>query len=306
MKTVSKMRRIGGAVFVAAALVPGGRVSAQDVSPLTRVTELGLDSSQIGRVSAHFAPEDREFATELARLSAEAVAFLEDEFESTLPVHLAVLRPDTWFVPYEGGDFEPYGIPWAWIPTSLITVPASQTEGALIQGPDRTADVRRISFIMLHEFGHIGAKKVLHPSSGREYSPARWFEEFLSTYVAYSYVAAHDAEWAQAMVREWSGMVRSASPESATLDWSQLYQLSPEEYASTYAWYQNLLGLRAAAVHAEHGLAFLHAMRSNLDWKESDGWTSEYLISVLDAMAPGFEEWADGLGRGLYTDLAYR
>lgn len=307
MDTVSDhRRRLVLTVWVTAALVPCGGVSAQDASPLNRVRELGLDSAQVGQVSAYFAGEDREFATELAVLSAAATTFFEAEFKSTFPLNLAVLRPDAWFVPYDGGDFEPYGIPWAWIPSSLVTVPASRTEGALIQGPDETADVRRISFIMLHETGHVAAKRLLHPSGGRDYSAARWFEEFLSTYFAYAYVATHDQEWARAMVREWDETVRSASPPSATLDWSQLNQLPPEEFASTYEWYQQLLGLRAAAVHANHGLAFLHAVRSVLDWDESDDWTAEFLVSRLDVMAPGFEAWAEGLGRGVYTDLLSR
>ena len=261
---------------------------------------MGLERAQVGRVSVYFASADRQHALELATLSEAAAMYFEQELEVAFPLHLAVLRPAPWFAPHEGGDLEPYGIPWCWVPESLMAIPASLTEGVLILGPDQAADLRRVRFVMLHEFGHLAAKQYLHPQSGQPYSAVWWFEELVATYFAYAFVEQHDSEWAAAAQSEWADFVEANALPSASLDWSSLFGLAPEEFAATYAWYQNLLNLRAAELYDEHALAFLRGLRDRLDWRLPASWTTESLLPHLEELAPGFDAWARGLERGEY------
>jgi hypothetical protein len=78
--------------------------------------------------------------------------------------------------------------------------------------------------------------------------------------------------------------------------------LPPQQFGRTYAWYQNLLNVRAADLHARHGLAFLRAVRDSLPWARSDEWTTEMLLPQLDSFAPGFQRWAQQLEHGEYFD----
>jgi hypothetical protein len=278
-------------------LVSSTCAAAQDPRPTEIIRGLGLDSAEVGSISVRFVPEDREYALRLAALCEDAVSFFDGEFTPSFSPQLAVLRPEHWFVPYAGGEGEPYGIPWGWVPDLLITVPASLDAGVLITGPDRTADLRRVRFVMLHEYGHLASKQFLHPSSGQPYSSVRWFDELIATYFAYAFVRASDPGWAQAAQEEWLGAVKSFTPPVVSLDWSHFRDLSPVEFARTYAWYQNLLNLQAAALYDEHGLEFLRRIRDRLDWQNAADWTTGQLVPILDDIAPGFQSWASALER---------
>jgi hypothetical protein len=72
---------------------------------------------------------------------------------------------------------------------------------------------------------------------------------------------------------------------------------SPVEFARTYAWYQNLLNLQAAALYDEHGLDFLRRIRDGLDWQNAADWTTDQLVPILDDIASGFQSWASALER---------
>jgi len=269
--------------------------AAQNRRPIEIVRALDLDSAIVGSIRVHFLADDREHALRLAALCDEAVSFFKDEFSPALSLRLAVLRPPQWFVPYAGGDGEPYGIPWSWVPDALITVPASLDVGVLITGPDRSADLRRVQFVMLHELGHLASKQLLHPNRGESFSSLRWFDELIATYFAYAFIQARDPRWVHAAQEEWQGLVESFTPSVVSLDWSHFRDLSPEEFAQTYGWYQNLLNLRAAALYEEYGLDFLRRIRDRLDWQNSANWTTDGLIPILDDLAPGFQAWASAL-----------
>lgn len=293
-----RMRRLTAGVLgaIGAFCVPAS-AAAQNPRPIEVVRTLKLDSAIVGSIEVYFLPDDREHALRLATMCDDAVSYFEDEFSPALSAQLAVLRPVHWFVPYAGGDEEPYGIPWSWIPDALITVPASLDVGVLITGSDRSADLRRVQFVMLHELGHLASKQLLHPNSGESFSSLRWFDELVATYFAYAFVHASDQIWARAAQDEWQQFVESFTPSVVSLDWSYLRDLPPAEFAQTYAWYQNLLNLRAAALYEEHGLDFLHRIRDRLDWQNSAEWTTDGLIPKLDDVAPGFQAWASALDR---------
>jgi hypothetical protein len=272
-------------------------VAAQPARPIEIVRALGLDSADVGGIRVRYAPSDREHALQLAALCEEVVSYFKGKFGPSFSPQLAVLRPEHWFVPYAGGEGEPYGIPWGWIPDLLIAVPASLEEGVLITGSDRSANLRRVRFVMLHEFGHLASKQLLHPESGHPYSSVRWFDELIATYFAYAFVRASDPDWARRAQDEWQSAVKEFTPPVVSLDWSHFRDLSPAEFARTYAWYQNLLNLYAATLYEQHGLDFLRSVRDRLDWQNAANWTTDGLIPVLDGIAPGFQAWASALGR---------
>jgi hypothetical protein len=58
---------------------------AQDPSPLARIEALGLDTVELGRVTAYFASTDRENAERLATLSEMAAAYFERELGASFP-----------------------------------------------------------------------------------------------------------------------------------------------------------------------------------------------------------------------------
>lgn len=292
------MRGFTVGLLVAIAISGGASpAAAQDDSPLATIRGLGLDSADVGRIRVHYTSEDRQHALQLAALCAQASSYFQGHFGVSVAPQLAVLRPDRWLVPYSGGEGEPYGIPWGWIPDMLIGVPASLEEGVLITGPDRSADLRRVRFVMLHEFGHLASKHILHPRSDHPYSSVRWFDELVATYFAYAFVRATDAEWARAAREEWAREVASFSPPSVSLDWSHFRELSPMEFARTYAWYQNVLNLQAMALYEDHGVDLLLRLRDGLDWSHAANWSTETLLPVLDSLAPGFQSWASTLDR---------
>ena len=82
-----------------------------------------------------------------------------------------------------------------------------------------------------------------------------------------------------------------------SLDWSHFRDLSPMEFARTYAWYQNVLNLQAAALYSEHGVELLRRLRDGLDWSNAGNWSTETILPVLDSLAPGFRSWAAELER---------
>lgn len=265
---------------------------------------MGLDSVIVGQVTTFFATEDKDLATNLAALMDAAADHFGSTFQGGFPLYLAVLQPNAWFDPYDQGTPAPYGMPWGWIPSSLVGVPASLREGVLIVGPDEHANLRRVRFVMLHEYGHLAAKRYLHPQGDQLYSSVRWFEELLATYFAYAFVHEVDAEWARTARKEWMDFVRQDAPASATLDWSFMFRLPPQQFGRTYAWYQNLLNVRAADLYSEHGLRFLTELRDRLPWSNAEEWTTELLLPLLDAIAPGFQTWAEGLEKGRYIARA--
>lgn len=298
LAVAGNLLRVMAVVTLLSAFSAGAR--AEDTSPLATVKALHLETSKVARVTLYFAPADREHAEGFAALAEQAAGYFDRELGASFPLHLAVLTPEDWFVPYAGGGTEPYGIPWASVEDLLMVVPASLEEGVLISGPDDRANLRRVRFVLLHEFGHLASKRHIHPASPHSYSSVWWFEEFVATYFAYAYVRAHDSEWAEASRKEWVEFLRGYTPDVLSLDWDFMRELPPEEFAQTYAWYQILLNLWVADLYEERGLGFLRAVRDQLPWKDSGTWTTEFLLPSLEEIAPGFEARADNLQRGDY------
>lgn len=193
-------------------------------------------------------------------------------------------------------------MPWGWVDERVVTVPSSLEEGVLIRGPDGTTNRKRVEFVLLHEFGHLANKEYFHPNSPWPYSPVRRFEELFASYWANSFVSSHDPAWAEAAETSWEGVVSSFTPPVLSLDWgwNVVDGLPPAVWARTYAWYQNFLNLRAAALPEAHGIDLLATLKERLPWDEAGTWDSASLLPALEWIAPGFREWARDLEQGEY------
>lgn len=270
---------------------------AQDSTSLTRVEALGLDTERIGSVTAYFAPADRERALELATLADAAAAHFERELRVSFEFGVAALTPEHWFSEYPG---VPYAIPWVSVSEQLLFVPASLSEGFMVRGPTELHDRRRIDSALLHEYAHLAEKAYLRPKSTRDDLPVSWFGELLANYLAYSYIYSTNPEWAEAEKAMRREVIDAYTPSVLSLEWGFMDDLPPNELARTYAWYQNLLILRAAALYEAYGLCFLRSLKDRLAWENVGEWTTESLLRLLEDIAPGFDAWSKDLQNNDY------
>lgn len=279
-------------IFVALTLFVLARL-ANAQSRIEMVEAMGLDTAKYGRVTAHFAVEDKDRAEQLALLADGAASYLQRELDIGFEFSVAALAPENWL-----SEFPriPYAIPWASIPDKLIFMPSSLEEGLLVRGPSRLADRRRADFILLHEYGHILSKSYFRRTSESDYLPVPWLDELLANYFAYAYIQFSDANWAMAAEKEWQGEVESFAPTVLSLDWSYMNELRGDVVAREYGWYQFNLNLWAAELYKAHGLDLLRNLKVNLSWESSDKWTAEDLLPQLEDSASGFVDWVDQLG----------
>jgi hypothetical protein len=71
--------------------------------------------------------------------------------------------------------------------------------------------------------------------------------------------------------------------------------LPPQELGPTYGWYQIMLNLKAAELYEKYGLDFLRTLKERLPWQDSENWSTESLLSLLEDISPGFVEWSKSI-----------
>jgi hypothetical protein len=291
-----RVLRVGLIATASSGFLGASSAAAQDPTPLARVQELGLDTVRVGRVTAYFTSADRDRAVELATLAESAAAFFERELGLSFELRVAALSPERWFSEFPG---VPYAIPWVSMPDRLLFVASSLTEGFMVRGPTTLHDRYRIDFGLLHEYAHIAENDYLRSGTDRPY-PTPWLGELLANVIAYAYVHSNHPQWAEEATAMWRSVVEGYIPPVLSLDWSFMNELSPQELAQTYAWYQNLLNLRAAALYEAHGLAFLQSLKRQLSWNEIESWTADSVVAALEDLSPGFAAWTDDLTNPKY------
>lgn len=149
-----------------------------------------------------------------------------------------------------------------------------------------------------------GALPYFRPESARDHLSVPWFGELLANYISYAYISTADPEWAAAAKAMRWEVVEGYTPPVLSLEWGFMNDLPPGELARTYAWYQNLLVLRAAALYEAHGLCFLRALKDRLAWEDMGAWTTLSLLPALEEIAPGFQGWAGELRNDAYLPRA--
>lgn len=299
--------RIAG-LLVLAALVCLPEVQAQDSRGSTedrplieRIRALDVDSLHQG-VVVYYASGYEERAQELGPMVAEATAFFEDSLGVALDFRLALLEEPQWREvapsPY------PYGLPFVSGTAPAVAALPAGGGGAVYEAtlpleeevPEPTrrrlaatghaweeAVRTMIDLIVFHEIGHAYADAY---GIGR---PARWFNEFIASYFSYAFMHSRRPEAAELWDVMAEAIAGAHDPAHRTLE--EFEELYAGVGAGDYGWYQSAFELRANRVFEEQGLAFLREVKEA--YPAGTEPASPYqVMSELEAMAPGFEEWA--------------
>ena len=151
-----------------------------------------------------------------------------------------------------------------------------------------------VDFIALHELGHA---LLIHYGID---PGCNWLNEFLASYFGYAFIAERRPE--RKPVIALFGRPSQARPKHTTLeDLERLYFLVDD-----YGWYQGMFERRIQEMYPQAGLQFIKDIKSLLPRTTNipDGVSipdaivnrikPEMALKKLEAIAPGFQEWAKG------------
>ena len=233
-----------------------GPASSQADSTLIRVRLAGVDSLDAGR-RVFYSPGRQERASSVAGLLGRADSYLSDQLGVEADFSVAVLDEVDWakIWPF------PYGLPYLSLEAPWVAVlPASPELSVLfpdfagLLGHAQAEDM--VDNIGFHEVGHVYVSEFVYAGEVRGPPPVRWFDEFLATYLAYSFLAAVAPD----RIEVWDDFVSRAvaSPEprfTSLADFeSEYYEyLGSPEGTANYGWYQAVFAQRAAVIYARGG-----------------------------------------------------
>lgn len=277
--------------------------AAQPAAPSTleQVRGLGLDSLA-GPLPVHYSATFADRAREVQEILRQGARFFADSLGLQTTVRVALLAEPEW----RRVSPIPYGVPY--VQGGVVFIPATGdgviaadflrleagASPAVMAKVAQTGlgfgdNARRIGdLIGYHELGHgyTGAYGI-RPH-------ARWFGEFLATYMAYAFM--HRAQ--PPLARGWEAMMQAKldapAPQHTSLaDFERLYiRVGPENYN----WYQAAFAVKAAEVFQAHGLGFLAQVRTAFPAGDGAALDSDAVLARLEAIHPGFRAWADALG----------
>lgn len=282
---------------------------AEQDESLQRVEALKLKKGQGRLFYYHSAGADKR-AAHISQLIQEARTFFEGGLGLETDVKLAVLNEQDWRRINPNG---PYGVPYVSGTPHVIFMPATDnnviTSSALAQKDNAPAtlvaalresgfsyeDWARISVdvIALHELGHAYTETYrLNPQN-------KWFNEFLASYHAYSFLAAKRP----ALAKLWrtATALQVAGPRPAHTSLEAFERLYNKVGVENYGWYQALFVQKAAQIHDAAGVGFIPRVHASFSRVEAQGdWLTAFLRSAqpldatlerLEAIQPGFVGW---------------
>jgi hypothetical protein len=278
-------------------------------SVLDVVQELELESLP-GPIPTYFSPGSRERAEQLQAWLRAADAFFQDRLKIAPPFSLAVLNEEHWSQVSQG----PYGIPfYTFEAPTFVVMPALPDRSVVTQiysaarvglPAGAAADLERVGvsyedavgqivdLIGFHEVGHVYIAALGYHRN----NTARWLEELLATYAAYSYL---DVVQPSSIV-VWNALSEAllgfVQPVSRSLDdFNELYiqGLGP----ATYGWFQSHFNLRDDLIVQRRPRAtwFRQLAGTGLD-EDTRGIPTSELLRRLRGFEPSFTEWADNTG----------
>jgi len=269
---------------------------------LEQVRGLGLDSLA-GPLPVHYSASFRDRAAEVQSILREGARFFADSLALPTTVRVALLSQADWHRVSQ----VPYGVPY--VQGGVVFIPASG-DGVIVDdflrleanaspaahakvaqtGLSFAQNARRMTdLIGYHELGHgyVDAYGIR--------AHARWFNEFLATYMAYAYL--HRMQ--PAVARGWEAMLQAkldapAPAHTSLAAFDSLYiRVGPENYN----WYQAAFALHAAEVFQAEGLGFLARVREAFPAVQGEArLDGETVLARLEQIRPGFRAWADSLG----------
>jgi hypothetical protein len=278
------------------------------VVALDILQELGLESLP-EPVPTYYSPGHRERAETLQAWLRDADEFFQSRLKIAPPFNLAVLTPEHWAAISPG----PYGVPFVTDAYGLVVLPAVPELAVVTQiytaarqslppaaaaaldalGVSYDDAVRQVlDLIGFHEVGHVYAAELGY----RNDNTARWLEELLATYAAYSYLDVAQP----ASITVWDALSEAVlgfvEPTSRSLDdfgTLGVRGLGP----AGYGWFQSHFNLRDAVIVQQrpHGTWFRQLAAHGLD-QDTRAIPASELLRRLRGFHPGFTQWADGAG----------
>lgn len=277
-------------------------------SVLARVQALALDSLDTA-IQTYYSAGARERAEELQEWLRTADLFFRDRLGVSPRFRLAVLDEEDW----AEISAIPYGVPFFSPEPHVIVLPAVPEAAAVTQiytaarvalpahAAQDLADIgvtyeeavlQVLDLIGFHEVGHV----YINAFGFNGTNTARWLEELLATYAAYSFLAVSDPDAITAWDALSEAVIAFVEPVSRSLDdftSANVRALGP----ATYGWFQSHFNLRDAVVVVERpeGSWLPELVAAGLAENTQTMATSE-LLARLDATLPGFTEWASSSG----------
>jgi hypothetical protein len=275
--------------------------------PVLQAMEL---ESLPGPIPTYFSPGSRDRAEQLQAWLRAADEFFQDRLKIAPPFSLAVLNEEHWAQVSPG----PYGVPFVTFgEPMLVVLPALPERSVVTQiysaarvglPAGAAADLERVEvsyddavrqivdLIGFHEVGHVYIAGLGY----HENNTARWLEELLATYAAYSYLDVAQPSsivvW-NALSEALLGFVQPVTRSLDEFNVKPLQRFGP----ATYGWFQSHFNLRAGLVVQRRPRAtWFHQLAGNrLDKDTRDIPTSE-LLRRLRGFEPSFTEWAGNAG----------
>jgi hypothetical protein len=270
-----------------------------------------------GPIPTYYSPGYRERAETLQAWLRDADAFFRNRLHVAPEISLAVLSPEHWTLVSMG----PYGVPFVPPLTQedlrhaprLVVMPAVPEQAVVTQiysasqpglPPHAAAELAALGIsyeeavlqvldlIGFHEVGHAYIAALGYHKD----NTARWLEELLATYAAYSYLGVAQPSAITVWDALSEALLHFVPPVSRSLDdFNALYiqGLGP----ATYGWFQSHFNLRSTHVlkHRPRATWFNQLAGLGLDGDTRDLPTSE-LLRRLRGFNPSFTEWADAAG----------
>jgi len=268
-------------------------------------------------IPTYYSPGYRDRAEALQAWLRDADAFFRNRLRVSPDISLAVLTPEHWALVSMG----PYGVPFvppltpgdlSQVPR-MVVMPAVPEQAVVTQiysasevalPPHAAAELAALGIsyedavlqvldlIGFHEVGHAYIAALGYHRD----NTARWLEELLATYAAYSYL-----DLAQpSAITVWDALSEAllgfVPPVSRSLDdFNALYiqGLGP----ATYGWFQSHFNLRATEVLKQRPRATWFAQLGGLGLDEDTrAIPTAELLRRLRGFNPSFTAWADAAG----------
>jgi len=294
------------ALVVAMGWILPGLVSAQ--SPATSISRdslahvllrSGVDTATMG-VLVYYARGSESHARELGTMLAENLRYYRDSLGVDLDPDLALALVDsvqwrlatkrTFGLPFYHGGYRVLFLPSTPIgPDAEAFLPlesrAPAASMATVQRQHRSWSkgvARMLDLILLHEVGHVvvGRLKIEPPN--------RWFNEWLATSLAYSFMRSEHLDDAQLWDAMCNADLAVYTPQHRTLADFERGGLANDDYV----WYESAFQPRVRAIYEAHGLRFIRALRTEFGTAVSPPPAPAELLARLDRVAPGFKDWA--------------
>lgn len=274
------------------------RASAQLPSTLARIEALQVERIEVGRATVLYSmgPEDPQQleagARKVAAMFEEAAAFFAEGLDLDIRYTVALLSPRHWT---RVGDPR-HALPWASEPDRLVVVPVRSDMALLLPSGRDTAQARPVlDIISYHQLGHVVAAAYLYPAGFGGPPPIRWFDELLASYLGHWYMQEARPDLADFEQQLAYDVTSRTEPRFSSLYQYDAYHdgyLTSPQGANTLGWYHNAFNLWAAELYDDYGAGFIRQVREDLPWVRLEAWTTDSLLEELEAIVPGFGNWA--------------